>query len=347
LELNENEAGGWLTAPLVGHGSSPEIFSISMADGLMLEQAGMVSVKHLFKPDDITGRLLVSENCSYDGIPPNIATKCRVLRMRLCALGKRIREMPEGTFSQVIKEVKMSQLYRKMYRKHVDGLLPGPPSYFTRRKDGIPVPSLAEFMKGYDNLFKLNIPSKTLETSFLLLNRQIWTNAKESMINRENEEEEGGPGEGGAGRDMREGRCSLCQGIENTMHLMFECPVYSGPIWEALEIAINTMLKNDDPDSVGISLHAYQVLYNVYRAPIPKQHDKQIMELCQEIKRNMIYRRYVRCNDARALAYSRLRILGHILNVLEKLRALRRFQGKNHGTLCALIDIFREQIANN
>jgi hypothetical protein len=205
LELNENEAGGWLTAPLVGHGSSPEIFSISMADGLMLEQAGMVSVKHLFKPDDITGRLLVSENCSYDGIPPNIATKCRVLRMRLCALGKRIREVPEGTFSQVIKEVKMSQLYRKMYRKHVDGLLPGPPSYFTRRKDGIPVPSLAEFMKGYDNLFKLNIPSKTLETSFLLLNRQIWTNAKESMINRENEEEEGGPGEGG-GREGHAGR---------------------------------------------------------------------------------------------------------------------------------------------
>ena len=131
------------------------------------------------------------------------------------------------------------------------------------------------------------------------------------------------------------------------MHLMFECPVYSGPIWEALEEAINVMLKNDNPDSVGISLHAYQVLYNVYRAPIPKQHEKQIMELLQEIKRNIIYRRYVRCTNARGIFYNRIRILGHILNVLEKLRALRSYQGKANGTLCALIDIVREQIYGN
>jgi hypothetical protein len=158
MELNENEAGGWLTAPLVGHGSSPEIFAISMADGLMLEQAGMTCVKQLFKTDDLTGRLLVGENCGYEGVPPNIANKCRVLRMRLCALGKRVREVPEGTFCQLVQETKMSQLYRRMHRQHVDGLLPGPPSYFTRRKDGIPVPSLADFMKGYDNPKPLRHP---------------------------------------------------------------------------------------------------------------------------------------------------------------------------------------------
>jgi hypothetical protein len=48
MELNENEAQGWLNSPLVGHGSSPEIFSVSMAEGLPLEQAGMVSVRQLF-----------------------------------------------------------------------------------------------------------------------------------------------------------------------------------------------------------------------------------------------------------------------------------------------------------
>jgi hypothetical protein len=315
-----------------------------MAEGLLLEQAGMTSVGQLFKTDEITGRLLISENCSYEGIPQNIANKCRVLRMRLCALGKRIRGAPEGTFGQAIQGVKLSQLYRKMYRKHVDELLPGPPSYFTRRKDGIPVPPLADFMRGYDNLFKLNIPSKTLESSFLLLNRQIWTNAKEALIDRDNEGEGEGQGEGGGERAMREGRCALCQGTENTMHLMFECPAYSVPTWEALECAINIMLRNENPDAVGISLHAYQVLYNIYRAPIPKQHEKQILEICQELKRNMIYRRYVRCTGARNIIYNRVRILGHILNALERLRALRRYQGKAHGTVGALIDIIKEQI---
>jgi hypothetical protein len=126
---------------------------------------------------------------------------------------------------------------------------------------------------------------------------------------------------------------------------MFECPVYSGPIWEALEGVINVLLINEKPDAVGISLHAYQVLYNVYRAPIPKQHEKQLMEIFQEIKRNLIYRRYVRCTNARGIGYNRIRILGHILNVVEKLRALRSFQGKAHGTLCALTAIVKEQIS--
>jgi hypothetical protein len=113
-------------------------------------------------------------------------------------------------------------------------------------------------MKGYDTLFKLNIPSKTLETSFLLLNRQIWTNVKESQVTRE---EEGGEGEaGGGGGDIRQGKCPLCQGTENTMHLMFECPVYSEPIWGELETAINFMLLNERPDAPRVSLHAYQVL---------------------------------------------------------------------------------------
>jgi hypothetical protein len=174
-KLNEEDGKGWLTAPLVGHSASPEIFSISMAEGLILEQAGLTHVGQLFGVDELTGRMLSGVNRSFDGIPPNMANKCRLLRSRLCALGNRLGDMPAGCFGQVTDKLKLSQLHRRMHRKHVDGMLPGPPAYFTRRKDGIPVPPLVDFMKGYDTLFKLNIPSKTLETSFLLLNRQIWT----------------------------------------------------------------------------------------------------------------------------------------------------------------------------
>ena len=128
------------------------------------------------------------------------------------------------------------------------------------------------------------------------------------------------------------------------MHLMFECPVYSEPIWEELESAINHMLINERPDAPHVALHAYQVLYNVDRAPIPLQHKKQISEIFQEIKRNMVYRRYVRCTNATSIRYPRIRIMSHVLNALEKIGALRRFQGKNWDTIRALTEIVREQI---
>ena len=34
-------------------------------------------------------------------------------------------------------------------------------------------------MKGYKRLFKLDLSSKTIENSYKVLNRQIWTNQKE------------------------------------------------------------------------------------------------------------------------------------------------------------------------
>jgi hypothetical protein len=173
MELNENSGEGWLTAPLAGHSSSPPIFRISVAESLLLEQEGLLFVGQLFKTDDLTGRPLVGENREYGaGVPPPIGNKCRLLRSRLNAQGKRIQDMPGGSFGQITKNAKLSQLYRHMHRAQVDSMMPGPPAYFTRRRDGIPVPPLMDFMKGYSNLFKLNIPSKTLEASFLLLNRQ-------------------------------------------------------------------------------------------------------------------------------------------------------------------------------
>ncbi len=72
----------------------------------------------------------------------------------------------------------MAGLYRKLCRKSVDALIQGPPSFYTRRRDGIPVPPLDWFMTGYKNFFKMDIPSKTLENSYLVMNRQIWTNEK-------------------------------------------------------------------------------------------------------------------------------------------------------------------------
>jgi hypothetical protein len=88
---------------------------------------------------------------------------------------------PQGPFLKTCLNGKFSSLHRKLVREEQEGGVSGTPSYFTRRRDGIPVPALHKFMQGYKNLLKLNIPSKTIINSFLVMNRQIWTNQKGTL----------------------------------------------------------------------------------------------------------------------------------------------------------------------
>ena len=60
----------------------------------------------------------------------------------------RTRTVADGTFLQVVGSMKLSGLFRRMQRASKDKEIQGPPAFFTRRRDGIPVPALAEFMKG-------------------------------------------------------------------------------------------------------------------------------------------------------------------------------------------------------
>jgi hypothetical protein len=83
---------------------------------------------------------------------------------------------------------------------------------------------------GYKNLLKLNIPSKTITNSFLVMNRQIPTNQKRhlSMTNAEEQES---------------ALCTLCGEVENTMHLLFECARCSEPLWEMVREAITALMR--------------------------------------------------------------------------------------------------------
>ncbi len=95
-----------------------------------------------------------------------LVMKCKSLRGRLQNIRSRGGTVL-GSFSSTTEGIKFSALYRKLPRDNKDAYLPGPPSYFTRRRDGIPFPLLDLFMTGYKNLFKMDIPSKTLENSYL------------------------------------------------------------------------------------------------------------------------------------------------------------------------------------
>jgi hypothetical protein len=100
---------------------------------------------------------------------------------------------PQGPFLRTCFNGNFSSLHWKLFREEQESRRAGsqvPSSYFTRRGDGIPVPAFHKLMQGYKNLFKLSIPSKTITNSFMVMNRQIWTNQTRhlSMTNAEEQE---------------------------------------------------------------------------------------------------------------------------------------------------------------
>jgi len=119
---------------------------LSTADGQVLANNGMFMVAHLFQEDFLTGTLDMSEDAEYphelQRRDPEIVAKCKRLRERLGRGGGR-QKKPHASFSMaLLQQLKGSRLYRRLAREAIDGKLPGPPSYFTRRKDGYSVPAL-------------------------------------------------------------------------------------------------------------------------------------------------------------------------------------------------------------
>jgi hypothetical protein len=252
-----------------------------------------------------------------------LVNKCKNLRgkiykRRLPATAR----CPAG-FADMFLGMKWSKLYRSLHREEEDSKLPGPPSYFTRRRDGIPVPPLNRFMMGYRNIMNWKLSSKTRETAFLILNRQTWTAQKESWANR------------GAGGDPVQDSCGWCGEIENTQHLLFECDIYSARLWNMLQEVINLTMDEDGDNHHHITLHSYNIMFNMQIAGALRAWGNQVNILIQEIKRNIIYRRYKRCtgNVNGNVNYDRPRLAAHLLIVVRKLISLRQYQGLNHMAL--------------
>jgi hypothetical protein len=129
-------------------------------------------------------------------------------------------------------------------------------------------------MQGYKNLLKLNIPSKTITNSFLVMNRQIWTNQKRHHSTTNAEEQ-------------ASALCALCGKVENTMHLLFECAQCYEPLWELVGKAFTALIRQASPTAQTYWIHAHSAIYNIYDDKVPSQHACQVMAWFQEIKRDL------------------------------------------------------------
>ena len=329
-QLNDKNRDSWTCAPIAGHSLANQIFAITAAEGVTLAHLGLNYVEQLFPKNDLTGRLIMDQDADL-GVrlgPANIAlhNKCKNLRMAIYRARLPANIGRSAGFARVFLGMKWSNVYRRLHREEGDSKMPGPPSYFTRRRDGIPVPSLKQFMLGYKNIMTWKLSSKTKETAFLILNRQIWTNQKEAWTNR------------GDAEAIVQDNCGLCGERENTQHLLFECDRYSAPLWALLKQVLNLAIDEDEQNHPHITLHAYNIMFNLQIAGALGGWGDQVNILIQEIKRNIIFRRYKRCtgNPNMIVDYDRPRLAAHLLIVVRKLISLRKFQGQNSATLSKL-----------
>jgi hypothetical protein len=322
---NEKSREGWMSGSIAGNHLSLPIFRISAAEGVVLHNYGINRVSQLFGVNDLNGRIDLNTNGSEveGGVfteelvtrYPLLITKCNSLRRTIVGEGLPVGPAPQGPFLKTCLNGKFSSLHRKLFREEQEGGVPGPPSYYTRRGDGIPVPALHKFMQGYKNLLKLNIPSKTISNSFLVMNRQIWTNQKRHLSTANADEQ-------------ASALCALCGEVENTMHLLFECARCSEPLWVLVGEAITALIRQGSPTAPTYRIHAHSAIYNIYDGQVPQQHAGQVMAWFQEIKRDLIYRRFKRCTG-RAIQPDRTRLLGYLINTLGRMISLCNYQGRN------------------
>ena len=93
-----------------------------------------------------------------------------------------------------------------------------------------------------------------------------------------------------------------------------------------------------------ITLHAYNVLYNMDISKLNNRHSDQILYLIQEIKRNMIYRRYIRCTRGNNIIINNTRILAHIMLVLKKIIYQKDLEGGDAAFLSNLLEYYSMNI---
>jgi hypothetical protein len=315
LQLQEKDQDTWLAMPIIGHSMLPAVYRITLAEGVMLTNLGYTHVAQLFGIHELTGKINKRSAAAMNNVGASIRIKCAALREQLSKLELSAEYMPGECILKTLDRVRWSHTYRKIHRNSVDKTMPGPPSYFTRQRDRIPVPSLKQYMKGYKKLFHLKLHSKTLENSYNIMNRQVWTNLKQclSMGGAENE-------------NLAE--CQLCGQRENTNHLIFECENYSEKIWRALGDIVTTL------ENTRVEMHAFNVIYNQEFRCLSPLKNEQLLYLIQEIKRNLILRRYLRATTGPGLIhYNNQRILAHLLITLKKSIYQRSAEGYVHDYL--------------
>jgi len=335
-ELNEKSESK-LIGPIAGSSFVSSQNRITVAESITLKHYGIDTCASLFKKAELTNSIDILKDTEYAAALTQrhgrLVDKCKQLRSALAS-----RQLNKSSITVSLHHLfvgtKTSQLYRKMKRNEINRSIKIPPSYRTRKRDKYALPPVEKYMLGYTRLFSMNIPSKTREISFNILNRQSWSNQKQFWVNKNRGidlEDEG----------ASNGKCKLCGKVETTQHLILECEEYAEGVWENVGRLGSEVFKEN------IVIHCFDVMYNQPVRKIPSKYIDTVDAIIQEIKRFIIQKRYMRETNTNLanIIYNEIRINAHILIIISKIRSLRRYQGlKNNEALDQFVDNIRKRL---
>jgi hypothetical protein len=338
----ENRQSTWHTAPLWGHTCNNPIMPITEQDELALRRMGVHTVGQIFDTGDgITVHSHSALRACPIGLSPAIWNK--VTQVRQAMVRKQIlrngTHISENTQQIIRRKGTYSHVNRMIYKEALATEIKAPPSYFTRRQDRMPLPSVDEYCKAYDRLMTCTFTS-TIATAFnfAALNRTVWTAQKQSLS--------GNAGGGRQAEPIDMGECDLCGAPENTAHILADCNGYSYRLWERFNIHLTAACRMNNPDNPQILVTFHNIMYFKPLTSLPREHAPRILALFIELKRDIYVRRTERCiqrdqgvGGRRGRIYTDQRIDMHISIACNRIIQVLALKGKHGGILGILREI--------
>ncbi len=288
LVLLERKPDNMLYLPICGHSLSPELYKLTSADALLLQESGLFTVSQLFSTSD-RYTLLSTFNSTIPTLHSIqnkmwLITKLQKLHEKLVAFPQLSLQNNSASYlsilSILINGQNLSQLYKKLTCLERDQAISVPPAYLTRLNDNIPTIPLQDFKKSYDIVSHPLLSSKTKEIAFQTLNRTLWTNNKAFKSGIHNTP-----------------LCPFCQQTETMEHLLADCDEYSGPRWENLSKCMTSALREYMTSSSAAAPLTYRSIFfhqeiptlRTYKLPINIRQSIQL--LIHETRRHIYNRR--------------------------------------------------------
>ena len=106
------------------------------------------------------------------------------------------------------------------------------------------------------------------------------------------------------------------------------------------------MAKKEKIDHPRFYIHMYNIRYNTEMKSLLKGHRKIAALVVQEIKRDMIYRRFKRCENISLhnIRYGRQRILAHMITIVRQVNRYMEYKGKDTARIQTLCETFEDEI---
>jgi hypothetical protein len=234
-----------------------------------------------------------------------------------------------------------SHVNRQLYKEEAAKEIKAPPSFYTRRQDGQPLPALNRYCQAYEKLMTCS-HTTTVATAFnfAVLNRTVWTGKKQALS--------GNAGGGRQDEPLTTGTCDLCDTLEDTAHILTDCNGYSYRLWERFNRHLTIACRTLNPTNGMIHVTYSNIMYFTDITGLPQAYRRKVLALIIELKRDIYVRRTERCADrevardglpaGRNRLYTDQRLDMHISIACLRIARMCQHKGKDAG----ILDTIRE-----